>query len=81
MLGDGGQNVDGEARVVRIIAADEIDLGLHQVRHEGEVAREAVELGNQQDRTGSAAGCQRLGEPPVALAWWATALPRGGNPA
>jgi hypothetical protein len=50
VLGDGRQDVDRQARRMRVVAGDEIDARLHQRRNELDVAREAVELGDDQGR-------------------------------
>src|ERR1017187_8427225 len=52
MLGDGGQNVDGQPVGLGHIASDEVRAALHQVGNKSDVAGQSVKTGNQQ---GSAA--------------------------
>jgi hypothetical protein len=52
VLGDGGQNVDGQPVGLGHIAGDEIRAALHQVGDKSDVAGQPIKAGNQQ---GSAA--------------------------
>ncbi len=52
MLGNGGQNVDGQPVGLGHIASDEVRAALHQVGNESDVAGQPVKTSNQQ---GSAA--------------------------
>ena len=52
MLGDGGQNVDGQPVGLGHIASDEVRAALHQICDKSDVAGQSVKTGNQQ---GSAA--------------------------
>ena len=49
MLGDSGQDVDGEPVRVRVVDGDELNPAFHQVRDEREVAAEPVHLRDDQD--------------------------------
>ena len=62
MLGDSGQNVDGELVGMRVIDRDKLDAAIHQRGDEGEVAGQPVELGNDELGLVLAAGEQRLGQ-------------------
>ena len=73
VLGDGGQNVDGQPVGLGHIASDEVRAALHQICDKSDVAGQPVKTGNQQ---GSAAlpallkGGKQLGPvrvPPSAL--------------
>jgi len=73
VLGDSGQNVDGQPVGLGHIASNEVRAALHQVGNEGNVTGQPVKAGNQQ---GSAAlpallkGGKQLGPvrvPPSAL--------------
>jgi hypothetical protein len=61
VLSDGGEDVDRQARRKGIVAGNKIDVAFHQIRNKCDVAREAVELGDDQ---GSAAhaGASSIGE-------------------
>ena len=59
MLRDGGEDMDGEAVRGRHVHRDEIHAALHQVRNEGDIARQAVEAGNHQHGAALAALGQR----------------------
>ena len=48
VLGDGGEDVDGEPVGVRVVGGDELDVAVHQGGDEGEIAGQAVEFGNDQ---------------------------------
>ncbi|GGI93403.1 hypothetical protein GCM10010914_30020 [Deinococcus wulumuqiensis] len=71
-LGDGGHDVDGEVVGFGHVDGDEADAGFHEAGDDGDVAGEAVELGDEEDPTNSAGvakGGFELGAP---------ALPRAG---
>ncbi len=48
MFGDGGQDVDGQLVGVRVIHRHELHPRLHESRHEGEISREPIKLGDDQ---------------------------------
>jgi hypothetical protein len=48
VLRHGGENVDGELVGVRVVAGDEIDASVHERGEEGDVAREPVQLSDDQ---------------------------------
>jgi hypothetical protein len=63
VLGDGGEDLDRQPRRMRVVAGDKIDPTLHQAGDEMDVARQPVELGNDQGRLASSASRQRAGDP------------------
>ncbi len=63
MLGHRCENMDGETVGSREVSGDELNPGLHQVRDEGDIPGEAVQLGNYQRRSVNTAGRQRLCKP------------------
>ena len=60
ILGDGGQNVDGQLVGVRVVAANEVSSRTHQGRQESHVAGQAVQFGHYQRCLGSAGMGQGL---------------------
>ena len=62
MLGDGGENVDRQAISLREIDRDEIDAKIDQRRNEGDIARQSVQLGDDQSCTMKTAKAQRFSE-------------------
>jgi hypothetical protein len=50
MLGDGGEDMDGQAVRLRHVDRDELRPALHQVRDESDVACQPIELSNAEDR-------------------------------
>ena len=62
VLGHGRQDVDRQPVGLREVAGDELDPALHQVRDEGDVAGQPVELGDQQRRLLQPAGGEGRGE-------------------
>ena len=48
VLGDGGEDVQGQLVGGGHVDRGELDTGLHQVGDEGDIARQAVELGDHQ---------------------------------
>ena len=64
VLGDGGQDVDGQAVGGGDVAGDEVHLRLHQAGEEVDVAGQAVELGDDQggaEASGVGDGVGQLG--------------------
>ena len=59
MLGDGGQDVNGQLVGVRVIDRYELDAGVHQRRDESKISGKPVELGDDQSGLVLAAGLQR----------------------
>ena len=62
VLRHGGEDVDGELVGVRVVAGDEIDTSVHERREEGDVAREPVQLSDDQLGALALAVRQRLGQ-------------------
>lgn len=62
MLGKGRHDVQREAVRFRHVSRHGIDLGFHQVCHERDVARQAVELGDDKDGFSAPAQIERGGE-------------------
>ena len=62
VLGDGGQDVQGQLVGGGHVDRDELDAALHQVGDEGDVARQAVELGDHQHGPLPPAQLERRGE-------------------
>ena len=72
MLRDGRQDVQGEAGCLGHVYGEEVHTALHEVRNEGDVARETVESGNQEHRPFPPAEIEGAAEfrpiiPPAAL--------------
>jgi hypothetical protein len=55
MLGNGGQDVHRQPVRVRHVGSDELNPAFHQRRDEGEVAGQAVELGDHHRLDGATA--------------------------
>jgi hypothetical protein len=70
VLGDGGEDVQGQLVGGGHVDRGELDAGFHQVGDEGDVARQAVELGDHQHGPLPPAQFERRGKlrPVVALA-------------
>ena len=60
VLGDGRQDVDREAVRLREVDGVKLDACFHQVRDEGHVARQAIQLGDDQGRAVQATQLQGL---------------------
>ena len=69
VLGHGGEDVDGEPVGLRHVHGDKFHAGLHQPADKMDVARQPVELGDQQRGFMFPAGIERGGE------LWAVVLP------
>jgi hypothetical protein len=61
VFGDRRQDVDGEAVGLREVDGFEIDAGFHQVRHERNVARQPVQLRDDELGAVNATRGQRFG--------------------
>ena len=48
VFGDSGQDADGEPVGVRIVGCEELDVAVHQRGDEGQIAAQAVELGDDE---------------------------------
>src|ERR1700674_5167710 len=62
VLGDGGQNMQREAVGLREVTAHEVNLAVHERGDEGDVAREPIELRNDQLGLVLFAGGKRSGQ-------------------
>jgi hypothetical protein len=62
MFSHGSEDVDGEAVGLREVTRNELHSRLHECADEGDVAGEAVELGNDKGRIVNAAEFQSLRE-------------------
>jgi hypothetical protein len=62
VLGDGGEDVQGQLVGGGHVDRGELDAGFHQVGDEGDVARQAVELGDHQHGPLPPAQLERGGE-------------------
>ena len=60
MLGDSGEDVHREPVGLREVDGDEVDSALHQVRDEGDVARQPIESWRSPASRREAAGGERL---------------------
>jgi hypothetical protein len=58
VLGDGGEDVDGELVGVRVITRDELDAAFYHRGYEMKVARQAVELGDNELCLVPSTGCE-----------------------
>src|SRR5690349_4452446 len=70
MLGDSGQDVNRQPVGLWEVNGVKLHAGLHQVRNERDIAREPIELGDDQGRSVKPAELERFGElrPITALA-------------
>ena len=59
MLGNGRENMQRQAGRMRVVNGDELDTGIHQRGNEGQISREAIQLGDDQPRLALAAESQR----------------------
>ena len=59
MLGNGRENMQGQPGRMRVVHGDELDAGIHQRGNEGQISREAIQLGDDQPRLALAAEGQR----------------------
>jgi hypothetical protein len=59
MLGNGREDMEGQAGRMRVIYSDELDAGIHEHGDEGQISREAIEFRDDQPRLALAAETQR----------------------